>query len=244
MLSEVVVVPSTQHPMAPSTDETTVLTLPSTSESADSSQGLSGIILDGQWRLDTLRPKDLNAVAAICKESFPLDYPQSWYEDVVTGRFIAYGVFYGQTLTSLLVAEIKKIADCDNEDKGLDSDPESLVVYILSLAVSSAYRRRGIATVLLDYLLKTYVNNAFPKLVFLHVLSTNYGAISFYKRSGFKHYSTIPNYYYIDNTYQSGSTFVLYTARSVSPYSVSAMFNYVLAYVCRPFRALFRSKFC
>uniref|UniRef100_A0A7E4W9D3 histone acetyltransferase n=1 Tax=Panagrellus redivivus TaxID=6233 RepID=A0A7E4W9D3_PANRE len=222
MLSEVVVVPSTQHPMAPSTDETTVLTLPSTSESADSSQGLSGIILDGQWRLDTLRPKDLNAVAAICKESFPLDYPQSWYEDVVTGRFIAYGVFYGQTLTSLLVAEIKKIADCDNEDKGLDSDPESLVVYILSLAVSSAYRRR----------------------VFLHVLSTNYGAISFYKRSGFKHYSTIPNYYYIDNTYQSGSTFVLYTARSVSPYSVSAMFNYVLAYVCRPFRALFRSKFC
>ena len=67
------------------------------------------------WKLDVLRPKDLAAFKRICRDSFPLDYPDSWFDDVVAGKFIAFGVFHGDVLTSLLVAEIAKLRDCDKE---------------------------------------------------------------------------------------------------------------------------------
>ena len=67
------------------------------------------------WKLDVLRPKDLVAFKRICRDSFPLDYPDSWFDDVVAGKFIAFGVFHGDVLTSLLVAEITKLKDCDKE---------------------------------------------------------------------------------------------------------------------------------
>lgn len=68
-----------------------------------------------RWTLEYLKPKDLNAVQKICRDSFPLDYPESWFQEVVAGGFIAFGVFHGEIMTSLLVAEIKRISDCDPE---------------------------------------------------------------------------------------------------------------------------------
>jgi len=195
------------------------------------------------WKLDVLRPKDLVAFKRICRDSFPLDYPDSWFDDVVAGKFIAFGVFHGDVLTSLLVAEITKLKDCDKEDQDLDSDPEILACYILSLAVSAEYRRRGIASILINHLLKVYVYAPpFPRLVFLHVLHSNFGAINFYKKSGFRHHATLQNYYVIDEVYQAGCTFVLRTDRSSTSRSIKEFFSFLLALVCKPFRALFRSK--
>lgn len=67
------------------------------------------------WSLRYLQAKDLDAVCAICRESFPLDYPNSWFEEVVTGKYISFGLFHCSTLTSLLVAEVKRISQCDAE---------------------------------------------------------------------------------------------------------------------------------
>lgn len=75
-------------------------------------------ILDAKqcdWQLKTLSGKDIDDVIRICGESFPLDYPKSWFEEVVAGKFISFGLFYCDKLTSLLVAEIKAVSNCDGE---------------------------------------------------------------------------------------------------------------------------------
>jgi ribosomal protein S18 acetylase RimI-like enzyme len=206
------------------------------------SSSSNNILTSNGWKIENVAVKDFDAVQQLCRDSFPLDYPESWFEEVVNGRFIAFGVYHGEFLTSLLVAELKRIGDCDPEDRELDGNPDSLVVYILSLAVHQLYRRKGIASILLDHLIKSVVNvPPYPKIVFLHVLATNYGAINFYKRSGFQHFATLANYYFIDGTYQSGCTFALYTNR-FNTYSIKEFFNFIMAFLCRPFCSAFRQK--
>uniref|UniRef100_A0AC34QJ83 N-alpha-acetyltransferase 60 n=1 Tax=Panagrolaimus sp. JU765 TaxID=591449 RepID=A0AC34QJ83_9BILA len=234
-----------------STSENDLAQIVVVSNDSTSSSSVSSILLPelsqpgdtARWTIEYLKPKDLNAVQRICRDSFPLDYPESWFQEVVAGRFIAFGVFHGEILTSLLVAEIKRISECDQEDRDLVRDPDTLVCYILSLAVSSEYRRRGIASFLLDHLMKFHVNSPpFPKIVFLHVLHSNLGAINFYKKSGFQHHTTLQNYYLIGEVYEAGCTFVLNTNRSTSSGSIKEMFNFICAFLCKPFRSFFRPK--
>ncbi|KAI1718131.1 acetyltransferase (GNAT) family domain-containing protein [Ditylenchus destructor] len=201
------------------------------------------------WQIRPLSEKDFDRVTYICRESFPLDYPECWFRDVVAGKFISFGMFHGELLTSLLVAEVKLAPLCDREDQDLCSTlhQQSYFVYILSLAVLGQFRRRGIATILLNHLMKSVVQQPpYPKMVFLHVLSKNSAAIQFYKRNGFRHYTTLPNYYQINedglNVFYDGYTFVIYTNGSQSPWSVRELCNLVMSMLCAPFRLLLRWK--
>lgn len=84
------------------------------------------------------------------------------------------------------MAEIKPYKSLHEEDAGIlakcftDAD----VAYILSLGVLKQYRRNGVASLLLDSLLKhvTMPERKKVKAVFLHVLTTNSAAIMFYER--------------------------------------------------------------
>ena len=95
------------------------LTPPDSEASSPSSSTASGggVVpsASGEWRIGELRERDLAAVCAICKESFPLDYPESWFKEVVTGKYISFGLFQRGELTSLLVAEVKLLSQCDLE---------------------------------------------------------------------------------------------------------------------------------
>lgn len=62
-----------------------------------------------------LNPNDLNSVCQICREAFPLEYSDSWFSEVCSGRFIAFGLFYFGELSGLIVAELKLLANCDIE---------------------------------------------------------------------------------------------------------------------------------
>lgn len=68
-----------------------------------------------EWTIRNLCPNDLKAVCEICRESFPLEYSDSWFEEVCSGRFISFGLFNFGDLTGLLVAELKLLANCDVE---------------------------------------------------------------------------------------------------------------------------------
>ncbi|KAI6241183.1 N-alpha-acetyltransferase 60 [Aphelenchoides fujianensis] len=158
---------------------------------------------DGGWTIRDLASQDLTATLHLCREAFPLDYGESWIQEVC---------------------------------------------YIMSLAVSSEYRRRGIASLLLNHLRRTVLEQPpYPNIVFLHVLGTNLGAINFYKRLGFYHHSTLPNYYMINGIYHEGFTFVWHVngrrSRWRSVQRACAAISAAAALVLSPLRSLLRLKF-
>ncbi|CAK5087233.1 unnamed protein product [Meloidogyne enterolobii] len=117
------------------------------------------------WHIREFVLEDLQDVCALCREAFPLEYPNEWYMDVVNGCYISFGLYHNNILTSLLVAENTTIRDCDLEDKSLHSDPTVNVIYILSLAVTQNYKRRGLATILLKHLMN--IINSSKKIFFI-----------------------------------------------------------------------------
>ncbi|XP_076263371.1 N-alpha-acetyltransferase 60 isoform X2 [Rhynchophorus ferrugineus] len=149
-----------------------------------------GIILcslaDVQLRF--LCPEDLDEVRALCQDWFPIEYPFYWYEEITSSnsRFYSLAAVYKHQIIGLIVAEIKPHSCLNEEDAGIlaknfrDCD----IAYILSLGVLKEYRRNGIATLLLDSLLKnlTTPERGKVKAVFLHVLTTNSAAIMFYEK--------------------------------------------------------------
>lgn len=85
------------------------------------------------------------------------------------------------------MAEIKPYASVNAEDAEILAKSFSKtadVGYILSLGVAKQYRRNGIASLLLDSLIRYLIapERKSVKAVFLHVLTTNSAAIMFYER--------------------------------------------------------------
>jgi hypothetical protein len=68
-----------------------------------------------EWDIRNLSSNDLPSVCTICRESFPLEYSESWFEEVCSGRYISFGLFHFGTLAGLLVAELKLLSNCDIE---------------------------------------------------------------------------------------------------------------------------------
>uniref|UniRef100_A0A1I7Y799 N-alpha-acetyltransferase 60 n=1 Tax=Steinernema glaseri TaxID=37863 RepID=A0A1I7Y799_9BILA len=224
--------------------------LPSTSSSCSSCSSTQSQHLyddlNNDYELRRLCPLDFVAVKRICSEAFPIEYPDNWYDDVVGGKLLSYGLFYQRTeLTSLIVAEIKPLCHCNVEDRDIYTDPNARVIYILSLAVDSRFRRKGIATMLLNYLINFVAAQEYPqpKVIYLHVLNKNHSAIKFYRQNGFRYHTTLLNYYRIGSTYFDGLTYVLYVNGTRPPWSLYEMCSVISSFLCFPLRYLFKLKF-
>lgn len=180
----------------------------------------------GEVQLRFLCPDDLEEVRSLCQDWFPIDYPYSWYEDITSSsRFYALAAVYGGVIIGLIVAEIKPYARLNKEDRGIlcsSLGKNCLVGYILSLGVRRAYRRNGIASLLLEQLLAhvTAPERSSVKAVFLHVLSSNAPAILFYQRCHFRLHSFLPYYYSIRGKCKDGFTYVLYINGGHAPWGI------------------------
>ncbi|XP_046404265.1 N-alpha-acetyltransferase 60 [Ischnura elegans] len=71
-------------------------------------------------QLRFLCPSDLEEVQALCRDWFPIDYPDSWYIDITSDpRFYSLAAVYQGVIIGLIVAEIKAYAKLNREDRGL-----------------------------------------------------------------------------------------------------------------------------
>ncbi|KAH9490242.1 N-alpha-acetyltransferase 60 [Bulinus truncatus] len=147
-------------------------------------------------QLRFLGPTDVTEVKKLCREWFPIEYPDSWYEEITSNpRFYSLAATHHARIVGLIVAELKPQAKLNKEDGDLLASyypPSAQVAYILSLGVVGDFRRNGIASLLLDSLLSylTSKDRFDCKAVYLHVLSTNTVALRFYERRRFTDYLT------------------------------------------------------
>ncbi|KAK7592907.1 hypothetical protein V9T40_007659 [Parthenolecanium corni] len=167
-------------------------------------------------QLRFLCPADIRDVWTLCSECFPIEYPQSWYEEITSNpKFYSLAALHEGQIVGLIVAEIKEYARLCDEDKDIISPclgSHTEVGYILSLAVNRNYRRNGIASILLDNLITHLTSKEYSscKAIFLHVLTSNTAAINFYERKRFRLHTFLPYYYFIKGKCKDGFTYVSY----------------------------------
>ena len=65
----------------------------------------------------------------------------------------------------------------------------------MTLTVLPTYRRRGIATMLLEHILETAAKDSRIEEVYLHVQTSNTDALQFYEKYSFENVGIIENYY-------------------------------------------------
>lgn len=69
-----------------------------------------------QVELRFLQPGDLEEVRELCQDWFPVDYPQSWYEDITSSsRFYSLAAVHHGVIIGLIVAEIKPCCKLNKE---------------------------------------------------------------------------------------------------------------------------------
>lgn len=167
-------------------------------------------------KLRLLTPEDQPILKSLCSEWFPISYPDSWYNSITTNpKFDAIAAVVDDEIISVLVSETKQRCDVNKEDYDLlSSDFSSIekVVYVLSLGVDSNYRRMGVASFMIRTLIENHkkMKPALTRAVYLHVLSTNKAAISFYERHGFQMLHFLRHYYVIKHEKLHGYSYVLY----------------------------------
>uniref|UniRef100_A0A6M2DDW7 N-alpha-acetyltransferase 60 n=1 Tax=Xenopsylla cheopis TaxID=163159 RepID=A0A6M2DDW7_XENCH len=200
----------------------------SSNDSNSTDSGVTTIRLSSlaDVQLRFLCPGDLEEVRALCQDWFPIDYPQSWYEDITSStRFYALAAVLDSEIVGLIVAEIKPYSKLNKEDKGIlpsTMGRSAEVGYILSLGVSKQHRRNGIASLLLDSLVchLTTAERHAVKAIFLHVLTTNAAAILFYEQRRFRLHSFLPYYYSIRGRCKDGFTYVSYINGGHQPWGL------------------------
>ncbi|CAG2223907.1 N-alpha-acetyltransferase 60-like [Mytilus californianus] len=176
-------------------------------------------------QLRFLCPEDIDEVKKLCTEWFPIEYPDTWYQEITSNpKFYSLAATFQSRIVGIVVAEVKLLSSLNKEDADIlapQFPSTSQVAYILSLGVVVDFRKHGIASLLLDSLIQslTTKERSNCKAVYLHVLATNHIAIRFYERRRFKAHSFLPYYYSIQGKPRDAYLYVIYLNGGKAPWS-------------------------
>ncbi|XP_032228891.1 N-alpha-acetyltransferase 60 [Nematostella vectensis] len=189
-----------------------------------------GLLNDVQFRF--LCPDDIDEVKRLCREWFPIEYPDTWYKEITSNpRFFSLAATYCKSIIGLVVAEVKPRGNCNREDAGIlgcSYDDDFQVAYILSIGVVEGYRRHKIGSLLLDSLLSnlTTPERHSCKAIYLHVLTSNMAAMRFYESRCFQRFRFLPLYYSINGVHHDGFLYVLYINGGEPPWTLADALSY------------------
>jgi ribosomal protein S18 acetylase RimI-like enzyme len=150
---------------------------------------------------------------------FPIRYDQKFYTDILQAGEFAKLVYYGDYSTINdelspigsvccrrefihempimhhdLVIPSTSITTSTSLCLPIEKTP-SYRVYIMTLGVLAPYRRLGIGSILLRYILDQCMKDESIKYIYLHVQANNKDALKFYEKFGFQIIHMIPDYY-------------------------------------------------
>uniref|UniRef100_A0ACD5UK34 Uncharacterized protein n=4 Tax=Avena sativa TaxID=4498 RepID=A0ACD5UK34_AVESA len=190
-----------------------------------------GLMLDPTSKIQPIveyRPirfSDLHVLEQMHADLFPVRYERDFFLDVVNGDGI---ISWGAVNTSRpgeLVGFVtaKMVSTQDSEIEDLFSYnclwEDTTLVYILTLGVADRYRNLGIASSLVQEVIKYATSIINCRGVYLHVISYNQPAIRFYEKMLFNLVRRLPMFYYIQGQHYDSFLFVYYVHGGLSPCS-------------------------
>jgi N-alpha-acetyltransferase 50 len=119
-------------------------------------------------------------------KTLPVRYSNTFYNDLLLLRnteYLKFAILNGFAVGSVCA----RVEDTDNM--------YVKKLYIMTLTVLQAYRRRGIASKLLNHVITLAIGNSNLSEIYLHVQTSNEDAMIFYKKHGFENVGLIENYY-------------------------------------------------
>ncbi|KAM0898946.1 hypothetical protein ACQ4PT_021599 [Festuca glaucescens] len=169
---------------------------------------------------------DLRVLEQIHVDLFPVRYERDFFLDVVNSNgIISWGAVdtsRSDELVGFVTTKIVSAQDSEIEDlfsnNCLGKDPT--LVYILTLGVVDRYRNLGIASSLVQEVIKYSTSIINCRGVYLHVISYNQPAISFYEKMLFNLVRRLPMFYYIQGQHYDSLLFVYYVHEELSPCSL------------------------
>jgi ribosomal protein S18 acetylase RimI-like enzyme len=146
---------------------------------------------------------DLDQLRALHQTCFPITYEESFYEKVVNSRD-GITCFVALTPTHQLVGFISARTTAVHGDARelllpdlCGATTRRSACYILTLGVAAEFRRKGVASQLLQLVLDRCLASPSCQLVYLHTLTTNCASLELYKQHRFALAATERDFYVI-----------------------------------------------
>ncbi|KAF5739028.1 putative N-acetyltransferase [Tripterygium wilfordii] len=188
-----------------------------------------------------IQPSDLEILEQLHGDIFPIRYESEFFQNVVNGHDIVSWAAVdrnrpdGHTdeLIGFVTARVVMEKDTEIVDF-LRYDPskhDQTLVYILTLGVVESYRNVGIASSLIQEVIKYASSIPTCRAVYLHVISYNNPAIHFYQKMSFKCVRRLHGFYLINGQHYDSYLFVYYVNGSRSPCSPLEVVMFVVNYI-------------
>jgi ribosomal protein S18 acetylase RimI-like enzyme len=153
----------------------------------------------------------------VCLQCFPIEYPDSWYDDLLTGDNWTYtqGAFELSTgqMVGMIVGQVQTLHHLESEYGYVvkeGSGSSDLIMYITIFGVIEEYRCKGVGSNLMHSLVQYADSCTTCKLVYLHVEDGNNVAINFYKKRNFKFFCLHNDYYTLEGEPNDGLVYIQY----------------------------------
>ncbi|XP_020247731.1 histone acetyltransferase MCC1-like isoform X3 [Asparagus officinalis] len=176
-----------------------------------------------------MQPSDLDALEQIHAALFPISYERQFFLNVVNEHGIVSWAAVvvneldgrGDELVGFVTTRTVGARDSEVDDFLLYdiSRKDATLVYILTLGVAEHYRNLGIATSLIQEVIKYASSITSCRAVYLHVIAYNHPAIHFYKKMLFKLVKRLQEFYYINGQHYDSYLFVYYVNGGQAPCS-------------------------
>lgn len=135
----------------------------------------------GRVELGDITKHNIKLMRRLNQSIFPVNYNEKFYKDVLEAGELAKLAFYNDVVVGAVCCRLEQV---DNERR----------LYIMTLGCLFTYRRLGIGTTMLEHVLN-YATKKGIDSIYLHVQTSNTGAIEFYKKFGFEIVDTKEDYY-------------------------------------------------
>ncbi|EQC30002.1 hypothetical protein SDRG_12282 [Saprolegnia diclina VS20] len=176
----------------------------------------------GSLVLRRLEPRDIPQLQALHEDWFPIRYNDSFYQNAGDGLwetgeplFTQVAAEHDEVLVGAVTAQIQRVEEA--EDKALLQSGEGNLMYILTLGARQDYRRRGIASVLLETCIREAASSPQCGALYLHVKADNYSAIRFYEKNGFQRLRFLQDYYMIHGHNHNAYLYIRYINGGSAP---------------------------